>query len=312
MLDRRNFIFKPGLKDAGKPLIDFRTIPLRAILRLKELPPLPVEWDAHDAVGGFVDDRMFNNSKYGDCLIAAQAHQTLTFEKFEQGIVIPITDKEVVDEYFRQTGGKDTGLYLTYAMKEWKNKGWTAAGKHHDIYAFAGVDKGDLTQVKYAIYLLNGVIFGMQLFETDLDQFRAGEPWHLTGNNGAFKGGHGVYGFKYSDGDSVSFVDRSVEFPVHQNTGYAGLPGVTKLLTWSEEGLTCLTWGEEQFMDWEFWNARVTQAFAIVDNRNEWMSANSPVNVILADRYLREITGASPNRPGCIFPCLGKLIRKLR
>ena len=51
MTDRKNFIFKPGLKDDGRPLIDFRTIPLRAILRLKELPPLPTEWDAHAAVG---------------------------------------------------------------------------------------------------------------------------------------------------------------------------------------------------------------------------------------------------------------------
>lgn len=263
MTDRKNFIFKPGLKDDGIPLVDIRTIPFRAVLRLKELPLLPERHDAHVAVGGVVDNRMFGNNKHGNCVIASQAHQTLTFEKFEQGIILPITDQEVIDEYYRQSGGLDTGLYLTLAMREWRNTGWVAAGKYYDIYAFAGVDLRDISQVKYSIYLLNGVTFGMQVWDTDIEQFQRGEPWHLTGNDGSFRGGHGVDGFKY------------------------------------DEGLTCMTWGEEQSMTWEFWLARVNQAFAVVDNRNKWQGEDSPVDVVRLDGYLKEITGSSGGDSTC-------------
>ncbi|HUV45885.1 MAG TPA: hypothetical protein VMW45_02325 [Dehalococcoidia bacterium] len=304
MIDRRNFVFKPGLKDDGKPIIDFRTIPLRAILRLKELPPLPNEYDAHEAVGGVQDDRMFGNDQYGDCVKAAFAHFILTLEKFEQGTLIDIADQEVIDEYLRESGGADSGLYLTLAMKDWRNHGLEFGGKTYTIYSYAGVEPKDHVAIKYSIYLLRGLIFGMQVFSTDIDQFRRDEPWHLTEHSGALEGGHGVYGFKYND-DSVNFVDRGTEISTKQNSGYAGFPRLYKVLTWSENGLTCMTWGEEQFLTWDFWDARVNQAFAVVDNRNKWQGADSPVNVDLNDSYLREITGDGTDNPGCPFPWLG-------
>jgi len=283
MTDRKNFIFKPGLKDDGKPIIDFRTIPLRAILRLKELPPLPTEWDAHAAVGGVQDNFMFGNNQYGDCVKAAFAHFILTLEKFEQGIQIEITDQEVIAEYLRETGGADSGLYATYAMKDWRNHGLEFGGKIYTIYSFAGAEPRDHVAIKYAIYLLRGIFFAMQVFSTDIDQFRKDEYWHLTGHNGTLEGGHGVYGFSYMD--------------AHHDCPHC-------LTGWDENGLTCMTWGEKQPMDWGFWDARVNQVFAVVDNRNEWQGADSPVNVDLNDSYLKEITGDGADNPGCSFPWL--------
>ena len=286
MTDRKNFIFKPGLKDDGIPLIDFRTIPLRAILKLdklRELGPLPTEWDAHAAVGGVDDDFMFGNDEYGCCVKSAFAHQTLTFEKFEQGTLIDIARQEVIDEYLRESGGADSGLYLTLAMKDWRNHGLGFGDKTYTIYSYAGVEPKDHVAVKYSIYLLRGVVFGMQVWETDIEQFRNNEPWHLTGNNGDLLGGHGVYGFSY--------MDAHHDCP-HCSTG------------WDENGLTCMTWGEEQSMDWDFWDTRVNQVFAVVDQRNEWQGDDSPVNVELMDSYLREITGDGADNPGCPFPWL--------
>jgi len=304
MTDRKNFIFKPGLKDDGRPLIDLRTIPLRAILRLKELPPLPTEWDAHAAVGGVQDNFMFGNDEYGCCVKSAFAHEILTLEKFEQGVLIDIARQEVIDEYLRESGGADSGLYLTYAMKDWRSHGMQFGDKTYTIYSYAGVEPKDHVAIKYSIYLLRGLIFGMQVWETDMEQFRNNEPWHLTGNNGSLLGGHGVYGFKYNDSDSVKFVDRGIVIPLSQNIGHAALPGMSKLLTWSDNGLTCMTWGEEQFGDWDFFDARITQIFAVVDNRNKWQGDDSPVNVDLMDSYLREITGEGTDNPGCSFPWL--------
>ena len=289
MADRKSIDCKLGLR--LPELYDIRTIPLRAVLRLRELPPLPIQHNAHDAVGGLVDERMFGNDQYGCCVISAQAHNTLTFEKFEQDMVVPIKDQEVIDEYLRQSGGEDRGLYLSLAMKEWKNRGWDAAGRHYDIYAYASVDKPDHNQVKYSIYLLNGVIFGMQVFETDREQFRNGEPWHLTGNSGQLLGGHGVYGFSY--------IETHHDCP-HCLTG------------WDENGLTCMTWGEEQFMTWEFWDARVNQAYAIVDNRNDWLGKDSPVDVNKLDGYLEEITGGTNSGSGCLCPGLISLIQRIK
>jgi len=116
-----------------------------------------------------------------------------------------------------------------------------------------------------------------------MEQFRNNEPWHLTGNNGSLLGGHGVYGFSYMD--------------AHHDCPHC-------LTGWDENGLTCMTWGEEQSMDWDFWDTRVNQVFAVVDQRNKWQGDDSPVNVELMDSYLREITGNGADNPGCPFPWL--------
>lgn len=261
------------------PKIDDRTIPLSAILKTEQLPPLPVSYDVDETLGGIEDNFMFNNSIYGDCVIAQQAHFILRLEKYEQGTQIPIADKEVTDEYFRQSGGADNGLYMLNAMKEWRNHGILIGDKVYYIYAFAKAEPLDHTQIKYCIYLFNGLPFGMQVYQTDINQFYASEPWHLTNNNGAFRGGHGVYTFSYKT--------QHNDCP-HCLTG------------WNEDGLTCMTWGKKQFIEWPFWDSRVQEAYGIVDQRDKWLG-DSPVDVVKLDAYLHEITGNSNS--GCsIWP----------
>lgn len=98
------------------PQIDKRTISLKNILRLELLPPLPASHNIDEALGGIDDSRMFLNDKYGDCVKAARAHQTLRFEKYEQGLQPEITDEEVVQEYFTETGGGHRA-YLTEQLE---------------------------------------------------------------------------------------------------------------------------------------------------------------------------------------------------
>jgi len=253
------------------PAIDFRTITLSSILRLELLPPLPETYDIDTSLNGIEDNFMYNNSVYGDCVIAARAHQTLRFEKFEQSVQIPITDQEVIDQYFAETGGADRGLVLLTSLKSWRNDGWVAAGEHYNIYAFASVDWRDHDQVKHCIHLLGGVNFGMRVYERDMEQFHAGDTWHLTGDDGRLLGGHGVYLYAY---------------------GY------------DHEGLWCMTWGKRVKMTWDFWDARIDEAYGIVDNRNEWMGDDSPVDVEKLDAYLKEITKDNPQPTGCLFPFL--------
>ena len=266
--------FKLG-KLPAKP--DKRTITLSSILREELLPPLPLYYDNQEVLN-VDDDFMFANDQYGDCVKAARAHQTLVFEAYEQKKQILITDQEVVDEYFRETGGPDSGLVLLYSLKDWHNDGWIAGGEHYTIYAFASVDWKDHDQVKHCIHLLGGVNFGMKVYQNDMDQFNTNKPWRLTGDNGAYKGGHGVYLHVYG-------TDKT--------------------------GIVCTTWGRQQRMSWEFWDARVDEAYGIVDNRNAWMATSSPVDVQKLDGYLKEITtnGQDP-KPGCLFGPLS-IIRDL-
>ena len=242
------------------PVIDKRTIKLKTIL--KELPPLPSVWDNQE-VYNIVDNFMYANDQYGDCVKAARAHQTLVFEGFEQGKQIEITDQEVIDEYFEETGGADNGLVLLFSLRDWRNDGWPVGGKNYTIYAFAQCDTEDLDELRHSIHLLGGVNAGMDVYEEDMRQFRAGETWHITENSGSKLGGHGIYIFAYD-----------------------------------LDGFWCMTWGKAQKMTFEFLLARCDEAYAIVDNINHWQ-ADSPLDVVALKKQLDKITEGRGEPKGC-------------
>jgi len=177
--------------------IDKRTISLKAILKEELLPELPDSYNIDKALGGINDDNMYANDRYGDCVIAARAHQTLRFEKYEQGIQPKITDEDVVGEYLRESGGADNGLYLLESLKAWRKDGWAANGKTYSIYAFASVDWRNHDEVKHCVHLLGGVNFGMMVYQSAMDQFYAGETWRVVEDPGSYQGGHGVYLYGY-------------------------------------------------------------------------------------------------------------------
>lgn len=267
--------------------IDKRTILLKAIIRKELLPELPDSHNIDEALGGIKDDRVFNNKKYGDCVIAARAHQTLRLEKYEQGFQPPITDQEVIGQYFKETGGLDIGLYLLDSLKEWRKNGWVAGGKTYTIYAFASVDWKDHDEVKHCIHLLGGVNFGMLVPQSALDQFEAEAIWEVVEDDGGNQGGHGVYLYHYG----------TIE-------GY------------DERGITCMTWGRRQFMTWEFFDRYVDEAYGIVDNVDPWLGEDSPVDVEKLNAYLEEITeGRGEGESACkiakLYAGLGNFVAKL-
>ena len=186
-------------------------------------------------------------------------------------------------EYFEQTGGEDRGLILLLSLNDWRTDGWPVGGRNYTIYAYGKVDQLDPEEVRHCIHLLGGLNLGMKVYETDMEQFKNDEDWHLTGNSGNYLGGHGIYVFSYDD-----------------------------------NGVTCMTWGKRQKMTREFFTNRVDEAYGIVDNRNKWMGDESPVDVEKLDGYLQEITeGNEPS--GCSFlpvvlikKCMMKIYGKLR
>jgi hypothetical protein len=227
---QRHPIFKLGKAKARR---DSRNLKLKAILR----PPVvvPKEYDFDTSHSG-VPTPVFANDRYGDCVIAGRAHQTLRFELVEQEKIIRITETDVVQEYFLETGGADEGLVVLDSLKRWRRQGWKAAGDRYFVTAFAEIDRRSTSEVKRTVFTDLGVGLGLSLPMTAQREFEAGKPWRTTTGSGSTPnswGGHYVY-----------------------VTGYTTL------------GPACVTWGRKQQMSWAFFRKYCDEAYAVIDALN--------------------------------------------
>jgi hypothetical protein len=212
---------------------DARNLRFAAVLRAPLR--LPDEYD-FDVEHRGIPTPMFKNDDLGDCVIAGRAHQTLRFEDAEQGIVLDISDADVVREYFRETGGRDTGLAVLDSLNQWRRRGWRAAGGQFKIQAFAEIAPRNHREVKRAIFSDVGVGIGLNLPDRALTQFDAGQRWDVgTGRGSAANPDNGHY--------------------VH-------VPGYTRV------GPVCVTWGRKQQMTWAFFDKYCDEAYAIIDAVN--------------------------------------------
>jgi hypothetical protein len=223
----RHPIFKLGKAPAKR---DARNLKFAAIL--KAPVTLPKEYD-FDLKHPGIPTPMFANDRYGDCVIAGRAHQTLRFELIEQKKKLQVTDKDVLREYMKETGGADTGLVVLDSLKLWRKPGWNAAKRKYSIKAFSELNRANHNQVKQAIVLNIGVGLGLSLPISAQGQFQSGKPWDVvSGPNGRPNswGGH-----------------------------YVLVPGYTT------RGPVCVTWGTKHQMTWAFFDKYCDEAYAIID-----------------------------------------------
>jgi hypothetical protein len=227
---RRHPIFRLGKAEAKR---DPRNLKFATLL--KKAVSVPKEYD-FDLQHPGIPTPMFANDRYGDCVIAGRAHQTLRFELMEQRKELQITDQEVVREYLKQTGGQDTGLVVLDSLKLWRTPGWRAAQDRYTIRAFSELTRGNHNQIKQAIVLDVGVGIGLSLPISAQAQFQAGKPWTVvSGAKGKVNswGGH-----------------------------YVLVPGYTR------SGPVCVTWGTKHQMTWGFFDKYCDEAYAIIDAIN--------------------------------------------
>jgi hypothetical protein len=202
---------------------------------------------------------------------------TLRFELFEQGQVLNILDKNVTDEYFSESGGKDSGLYLLDSLKCWRDNGWRIGQSQvirlhgcwrklfpptnlnsYYIYAFGAIEPRHHEDVKATCYLLNGVYVGVALPNTAKNQViwaAEGDPEKDADSKRFSWGGHCVY-----------------------------------ITAYDAEGLTCVTWGSKKRMTWQFFDTYTFDCFGIIDARDKWLGDASPVDIEKLDKYLDDIT----------------------
>lgn len=220
---------KPTLRLGKAPAVrDPRNLKFAAIRRDFILP---LRYDFDDGHPGVVPTPMFANDEHGCCVMAARAHNTIRFELMEQGRVIPISDADVLGEYFRESGGRDSGLVMLNSLTEWR-RGWKAARRTYRSAAFAEVNRRDHDEVRAGIWAHCGIQVGLQLPLSAHAQLGK-EPWDIVpgpdGSPGTW-GGHAVY-----------------------------VPG------YNETGPICVTWGSKQQMTWEFWDRCCDEAYFVTD-----------------------------------------------
>lgn len=239
---------------------DERNIKFRAITVPEALPEPPFEYDVDmDNPRVFpLPLPKFANDQWGCCVAAARANQTLRFEKLEQGVVLDITDQDVLREYWKEQGdpeGKyrpDEGLVMLHSLKAWRD-GWVIGDKTYSIYAFAEIDRYRIQEIKQAIWLLGGLQAGVVFRQEDMRQYDRGEIWTLTDKPGDFDGGHCMY-----------------------------------VIGWTLTGPVFLTWGKRQVATWEWFLKRCDEVYGVVDAPDRFI--DSPLDVQKMNNILNSVS----------------------
>lgn len=224
-------IFKLGKRPAKADPRNFKF----AALRRAAVPKVPDVYD-FDLTHTGIPTPTFLNDQLGDCVIAGRAHQTLRFEDLEQRTVIPISDPDVRREYFKETGGADTGLVVLDSLNLWRRRGWKVGKKRYYIKAFTQLDPKNHQQLKQSVFLATGAGIGVELPGAAIPQFQAGQPWTVvTGPQGRPdpRLGHYVY-----------------------------------ICGYNKTGPVCVTWGSKQQMTWQWYDKYVDEAYCIIDAKD--------------------------------------------
>lgn len=177
---------------------------------------------------------MLGNDQYGDCVFAGAGHETLLWNA-ESGKNVQITTANALSDYSAVTGfnpndpNSDQGTDMQVAASYRKKTGVVdASGKRHQIAAYLALTPGNVTQLKQAIYLFSAVGIGIQFPNYAMDEFNAGQTWHVK-TGGTIDGGHYIPAVGY---------DRTYIYIV--------------------------TWGKLQRMTWGFFKKYCDEAIAYI------------------------------------------------
>jgi hypothetical protein len=136
---------------------------------------------------------MYGNDQLGDCAIADPAHQILLETSYTRKMPNP-TDAEVLAAYSAVSGyngdpSTDNGCAMTDVWNYWSTTG--IAGDK--IAGWVQIDPTNLEHVRQAIFAFGGVHVGVQLPNSAMDQFNAGQDWKVVADDGGIAGGHAIY-----------------------------------------------------------------------------------------------------------------------
>lgn len=227
--------FDPKSVKLGKkpPRLDSRTLRLAKYFK-PELPgaPASIDWTQ-----GVTDWGMMLNDNLGDCTCAAVGHAIQVWSANVVGFPMQtVTDATVLKLYEDSCGynpadpNTDQGGFEIDVLNFWRKN----PQETHRLLAYADPDPGNVDHIKTSIALFGGVYIGINLPLTAQQQ--VGGVWAVTGDPkhdpwampGSW-GGHAVY-----------------------------------VCAYDAEHLTCITWGKQQKMTWDWWKTYCDEAHTLL------------------------------------------------
>ncbi len=185
--------YKLGKKPARAGAIKFA---LSRYADAAALPPVPATF-GHDELIGAADWLMLANDRYGDCVWAGAAHETMMLAR-EASNAITFTDAGVLGDYAAVTGFNpsepetDQGTDMPAAADYRRKTGvLDAANKRHTVAAYLALEPGNLTHLYQATYLFGAVGIGLELPASAFDQSDQGKLWDVVPGS-PNEGGHYV------------------------------------------------------------------------------------------------------------------------
>lgn len=175
--------FKLGRLPAKRPAA-LANLDVYATGKLPPPPPTMEVPKAHYLIDG--------NDQYGDCTIAGVSHLISAWDaEVKQKDAVPM-EKQVVDEYFRLSGGVDSGLNEADVLKTWHTKGLFGA----KIAGYAPVNPTSLLQLHQSVAFYGGCYLGIECPLSAQEQFSNGEMWTYVPGS-PIEGGHCVAALGY-------------------------------------------------------------------------------------------------------------------
>jgi hypothetical protein len=220
----------------GRQAIEHRPPTLRLesfVNKLMATPPAKVDWYSKAAVS---IARMYLNDRYGDCVFAGKGHNLGIWSANDPdsagGQVVLCTDKEISDQYFAYTGGRDNGANISQVLTNMVRTGFLAGGKRYKLRGYCAFDwrSKELTQV--AIALGGALSIGFNLPGSWMNS----AVWD-TSNAGQIVGGHDVSPCGYGPG-----VEQNGPLPPHVRAA-------------TDEGVIVASWGRLFLITWPAWQS---------------------------------------------------------
>ena len=208
------------------------THPRLVIDRFMDTAALPAPPPTVDRASKVTAWPMYGNDRIGDCTCAAVGHEIQAWTAYGMGeVTIPesavIQAYSAITGYNPATGANDNGANVQDVLGYWQKTG--VGG--HQIGGFAqltGLD--NLTLAKQCLDLFGTVYLGIEVPESAMEQFGAGEPWTYVGDRNIV-GGHAI----------------PVQYWTTDVTGE----------------IEVITWGKRQRMTRRFWYEYVEEAWVV-------------------------------------------------
>lgn len=162
-------------------------------------PDLPVPVGPFGSYGLVNNWGMLANDKYGDCVLAGGAHETMMGSLEGQRGSLSFTDESVLSDYSAITGfnpndpSTDGGTDMAQAAAYRRKIGLLDAnGNRHKVDAYVAITPGDVKELMTATYIFGAVGIGIKVPDFAMSQFTAEQPWSLPTNwqSAQIEGGH--------------------------------------------------------------------------------------------------------------------------